>query len=37
MQRSESEMGPAILIAYCFVAGSGFIVGTLAGWLLAML
>lgn len=35
MDRSEIETTPAILLAYCLVAGSGFVVGTLVGWLIA--
>jgi hypothetical protein len=36
MERREIEQAPAILLAYCLVACSGFIVGTLVGWLIAI-
>ncbi len=37
MDQGPAEFAPPILISYCLVAGSGFIVGTIAGWLLSSL
>lgn len=34
MDRGEPELASPMLIAYCLVAGSGFIVGVFASWLL---
>jgi hypothetical protein len=35
MERREVEGTPAVLLGYCLVASSGFIVGTVVGWLIA--